>query len=106
MKMKSKKVVEMVEPKKFSFETFRKIGAWETGRLRDSNISCFNGFVSVVKYKVTVERIDEPTEVYAERLQKLWDECDNQHNWTPLKNMAAKLGVTLIGDSGSKKIKK
>ena len=65
--------------------------------------SCFNGSVNVEKYSIVVERISESTEVYAERLQKLWDECDNYHNWEPLKSKAKELGVELKGNAGSKR---
>lgn len=67
--------------------------------------SSFNGDVRFRKYRITVEEIEEPNEVLAGRLQKLWDECDNYHHWTPLKEAAASIGYTLIGQVGSKKIK-
>jgi hypothetical protein len=57
--------------------------------------SAFNGVVTIRKYKVRYELIDEPIEVLRERVQKLWNECDNHHEWTPLKIAAAKLGMEL-----------
>lgn len=62
--------------------------------------SCFNGWVRVKKYRITVEEVVEPVDVIAERLQKLWDDCDNHHNWQPLKNAADSIGYTLLGEVG------
>lgn len=84
-----------------SFDTFRKIGLYEQHNLQSKEPSCFNGNVSIRKYKVTIEPIEESNEVLAERLQKLWDECDNHHHWTPLKNAALQIGYELKGNAGS-----
>ena len=84
-----------------SFDTFRKIGLYEQHNLQNKEPSCFNGNVSIRKYKVTIEPIEEPNEVLAERLQKLWDECDNHHHWTPLKKAAMQIGYELKGNVGS-----
>jgi len=77
---------------KKTFETFQDIGTFEIGNLTQDNPSCFNGFVSVKKYKVTIEEIKEPKEIIAARLQKLWDECKNMHHWDPLRRAAKKIG--------------
>lgn len=77
------------------FETFREIGAYDVGTLTRDKPSAFNGMVSVVKYRVTVERIEEPVEVIRARIQRLWDECDNHHQWAPLRAAAAQVGLTL-----------
>ena len=58
--------------------------------LKSNEATCFNGNVNVRKYKVTIELIEEPNELIIERLQKLWDECDNYHHWTPLRIEAKK----------------
>jgi hypothetical protein len=88
-----------------SFETFRKIGAYEQGTLQSHKPSCFNYEVSIRKYRVTIEPVEEPNEVLAERLQKLWDECDNHHHWQPLRGAAAQIGYELQGNAGSKRKK-
>lgn len=88
-----------------SFETFRKIGSYEQSNLTSKEPSSFNGWVRIEKYKITVEQIDEPRDVLIERLQKLWDECDNHHQWQPLKNKAEELFYKLEGSAGSKRIK-
>lgn len=85
----------------FSFETFKEIGFYEKNNLTSENPSCFNGIVNLRKYKVTIELIEEPDEIIQERLQKLWDECNNHHNWQPLKNMAKQIGYELKGDPGN-----
>ena len=95
-KIKSKKKYETI-----CFETFRQIGPFEQNNLLKKDATCFNGMVNIHKYKVTIEPIEEPKEVLAERLQKLWDECDNSHNWTPLKEAAKEIGYELNGYAGS-----
>jgi len=77
------------------FETFRELGSFDVGRLSDDKPSCFNGKVAVRKYRVTIEEIEEPKEVLANRLLKLWHEEDNHHHWQPLKWTASKIGVEL-----------
>jgi hypothetical protein len=65
--------------------------------------SSFNGFVRVEKYKVTIEKLDEPKQVICERLEKLWIEEKNYHHWTPLENKAKELGYTFKGKFGEKR---
>lgn len=76
-------------------ETFNKPSLY-TLNLKDDPY-CLNGYVAVVKYKITVEVVEEPKEVYRERLQRLWDDCDNHHHWTPIKAKAKSLGIDLEG---------
>ncbi len=82
-------------------ETFRKLEGYWLNQLINDNPSCFNGEVSVEKYRITIEKIEEPKEVYKKRLQKLWDECSNYQNWKPLEIAAKRLGVELIGHAGN-----
>jgi len=56
--------------------------------------SAHNGAVNVVRYKITVEPIDEPEEI-EERIKRLWRECNNSHLWGPLRGAAAAHGVEL-----------
>lgn len=92
------------EEKVISFETFRKIGSYEAMNLKQDEPSCFNGMVRLKKYKVTIEEIDEPIEVYKQRLQKMWEACDNHHHYEPLKNAANSIGLILSsGDLGKAK---
>lgn len=83
------------EPKTRVFETFRAIGAYEMGNLRQEDPSCFNGNVQVKRYRVTIEEIEEPDDVIAARIQKLWDECKNHHHWSPLQAVAKRHGLEL-----------
>jgi hypothetical protein len=92
-------------PDVVSFETFRTIGNFEAAQLQEKEPSAFNSIVNIRKYRVTIELVDEPMQVLIDRLQKLWDECDNYHNWTPLKDVAKTLKYELIGSPGSKKPK-
>ena len=95
-KTKSKKKFDTI-----CFETFKQIGSYQQSILESKDATCFNGIVNFRKYRVTIELIEEPKEVLAERLQKLWDECDNYHNWNPLKNAAKEIGYELNGHAGS-----
>lgn len=83
------------EPTIRIIETFRKIGNYELGSLTAPEPSCFNGRVSIRRYRVTVELIDEPEEVLQARVQKLWDECNNSHHWGPLQEAAKSLNLDL-----------
>ena len=84
-------------------ETFRNPKGYSLNSLVKKEPGCANGFVDVERYEVTSVKIDESKEVYRKRLQKLWDECDNYHNWVPLKAKAKELGVELIGNAGCKR---
>ena len=88
-----------------SFETFRKIGSFEVSNLTQKNPSSFNGEVRIKKYKVTIEEIIEPKEVYEQRIQELWDKCDNMHHFSPIKSVAEKLNYELKGSVGSKRVR-
>ena len=80
-----------------------RVGLFET---KSDNPYCFNGVVSIIQYKHTVEVVSESIETYCERLQKLWDYSDNYHDSEPLMNSAYDLGYTLKGNRGSKMEKK
>lgn len=68
--------------------------------------SVFNGFVRVVRYRLTIERVEEPEEVYRARLLELWETCDNHHSWSPLRVAATARGLTLPpGTAGTRRIK-
>ena len=84
-------------------ETFRDVTSYYVNQLEKKEPSCFNSNVDVEKYRISIEKIVESKELYRERLQKLWDECDNHHHWTPLQGKAKQLGVELIGSAGSKR---
>ena len=65
-------------------ETFREPGYSISG-LRQEEPSCFNGIISVRRYRVTVEEIQEPDEVIAARILKLMAENNNHHHTYPLQ---------------------
>lgn len=77
------------------FETFSEISDYTIRDLTMGSPLCFNDQVRVVKWRVTIEKIDEPDSVIRERIQKLWDECENPHHWQPLKRVANKYGLEL-----------
>lgn len=76
-----------------TFETFSPISDFQIRMLTNDAPYCFNGNLSVRKYRVTIEPIDEPIEVLRDRLQKLWDECTNHHQWDVMRAEAEKLGM-------------
>lgn len=57
--------------------------------------TCFNGIVRIQKYRITVEKVEEPVEVIHERLRKLWRESDNYHHYDPIKSAAREWGLEL-----------
>lgn len=88
-----------------TIETFRNVGSYELIQLTQNNPSCTNGQVRVMKFRVTVEPIYEPNEIIAERLQELWDNSDNHHEYYPLKQYAKSIGYELKGNWGNNRKK-
>lgn len=80
--------------KEIQLETFNPPGRWSLREQREP--SCFNGIVEVVRYRVSVERIEEPDEVIRARIGALWNASDNHHHWTPLQRVGARYGMTLV----------
>ena len=78
-----------------TFETFMELSNYQKRNLISEESTCFNGNVSVRKYKHTVELVSEPVEVIQARIKKMWDECENHHHWGPLKAEAKKYGLEL-----------
>ena len=103
MAKRKKEMVKDEYPK--VIETFRPIGDWELTGMKSSGPSAFNGMVQFRKYRITVEEINEPIEILQERLENLWLECDNHHQWMPLENAARSIGYTFKGERGSNKKK-
>lgn len=88
-----KKKPKPPEPKVREFETFHSLDSLDLDRLRVPEPTVFNCWVRVERYKVTIERIEEPKEVLAQRLADLYKKTDNHHHWLPLRQEAARLGV-------------
>lgn len=68
--------------------------------------SCFNGDVSITRYRITVERIDDPPEVLHERLRGLWRHTDNWHHRDPLRQAALRHGLELDSDDFGADVRK
>lgn len=64
-------------------------------RLLISEPSCFNGLVRVERYRVTVERIEEPEEVLTARLQELLALPGHIDKNNHVRRAAKKLGIKL-----------
>jgi len=58
--------------------------------------------VRVIRYRITVEPIDEPEKIAA-RLQTLWEAGESLHDQGPLQDEAKRLGVELQGRFGAKR---
>ena len=78
-----------------TFETFKPVNDYLISGLTSKEPSCFNGKVMVKKYRITIEEIHEPDWVIKERIQDMWDKCDNPHHTKPLRLAADKLGLKL-----------
>jgi hypothetical protein len=102
---KKKDIPKPHEPYRVEFETMRM--PWDTSRefsvIKSDTPDSFNGSVHIRKYKVTVEMVDEPIEVIQARIQELWDNCDNHHQWQPLQYMAACYGMPELSHETRKK---
>lgn len=94
MKRKTKQI-ELPPPPVSQIETFYDPRGWGLSQMIHDEPSCFNRKVAIRRYRVTVEEIEEPKEVLAERLRKLWIKCDNHHHWELLQRVAKGLGVEL-----------
>lgn len=55
----------------------------------------FNGLVRVERYRVTVERIEEPEEVIKERLQELLAQKGHIDKNKQVRKAASRLGIKL-----------
>ena len=97
--------VRQVDEWPLSFETYDATISMYNGIRLDPEPSAFNGSVRVVRYRVTVEPIDDPPEVIAARLQKLWRECNNHHMWGPIAATAKRHGVDLKNSDRGKDAK-
>ena len=92
----------MKKPAAKVIETFNPPTKYAIADMENRSPSCMNGDVHFRKYRVTIELIDEPIEVIADRLQKLYDESRagpnyNSHHWGPIKAAAKSIGVELKG---------
>ena len=85
------------------FETFLPIGTYRQSELTKREPFCFNAMIHVEKYKVIVEQIKEPKEIIYARIQKLWEECNNYHNWYCIKTKAKQYNYELKGQQGTKR---
>lgn len=88
------------------FETFRELSSYAISELKRDEPNCFNGEISYRKYRIAVELVDEPVEVLQERIQKLWDECENHHHWKPLQAAAKSLGMARLDFATQRRHKK
>ncbi len=89
------------------YELFNDFG-YELGRA-SSGVpapSCGNGDVSIRRFRITVELIDEPKEVLADRLRMLWRRTRNHHDSDTLRSAAARLGIVLDRDEFGADVKR
>lgn len=104
--MKRNPPIKLDDMDRGSLETFRN-PRWQLSSLMDaSEPSVFNSVVNAKKYRITFEVIEESREVMLSRLQKLWDESDNYHDYEPLIAEFEKLGATPDRARGNKRREK
>lgn len=99
---RKKKVKKSPTGDKLVFETFRKPGLSTQDRLEAKYPSCFNGIVSVHRYRITFELVEESDALVGKRIQKLWHEGANHHHIAPLRDAAKAVGLELKTPFGSK----
>lgn len=58
--------------------------------------------ISIIRYRTTVEVIEEPKEVYQERIQHLWDYCNSYQRVYLLRELADKYSYELKRGAGNK----
>lgn len=85
------------EPKQTVFEGYGDPSC-TVRRWGPSAPSAGNGQVVVERWRVTVEKIEEPVEVIQDRIRALWRKSANHHEWTPLQRAAKKVGLVLNHD--------
>lgn len=78
-----------------TFETFKPIDYYHQSNLIQSEPSSFNGMVRVVKYRVTIDEVEEADEVIKERIQNLWNANTKRNNVPSLLATAKKYGLEL-----------
>jgi len=77
---------------KIEFETFKDLkSSYMVNQLRLDNPSCIN-FLSYLKYKVTIELVDESNDVLIERLKNI-DTDNNHHRKTMVDNEIKRLST-------------
>lgn len=86
--------------KKTTIETFRNPDGYWLNQIKQDEVSSFNGRIEIEKYRVTVEKIEEPIEVLQQRIQYLWDVCNNHHDAKAIRERAKKLNYELKGSAG------
>ena len=82
------------------FDTFQNFDSHQMRLMQGCRLTCWNGVVSVKKYRITIEEVEEANGVVA-RLQELWDRSDNHHHWYPLQAAAKAIGYELQGSPGT-----
>ncbi len=85
---------------KIEFETYEKFGDYEVRNMTSDKPRAFNAMVKVARYKVTIEKVSTVEEDH-EAIQKLWENSDNYHNYSPIKNFAKSIGYDVVGDFGA-----
>lgn len=101
---KQKTQTPQTQPPLFKiYETYNRIDPWLIDHLVSTKPTCFNGDIRIKRYRITIEEIQEPNVILGQRLQKLWEECDNWHHHDNLITTAKEIGWVLQGDRGQKR---
>lgn len=84
----------MSKPTPAVFETFGD-PSQQIERFLTAKPSIFNGTVSVERYRITIERIEEPEAVLKERLTELIEAPGHIDKYKHVRKAAARLGIKL-----------
>ncbi len=76
-------------------ETFLEPGYYFLSQSVTASPSRHNGCIEVERYRITIEKIEEPAEVIRARIVDLWETCDNHHHRAPLRTKAGEYGLDL-----------
>jgi hypothetical protein len=81
-------------------ETFQKPDEQNLRLFTSEEPYAFRGEVFVERYRISIELIKEPKEIYVERLEELWRHTGKSKTdeWGPIQARAKELGVTMKMD--------
>lgn len=76
-------------------ETFFPIEDYEILNWENYQPSCVNGSLNIEKYRITIEKIDEPKQIIKDRLRLLLRKCKNFHHYEAFQKKAKKLNIKI-----------
>jgi hypothetical protein len=84
--------------RRYAFETYWRPKPYDIDRMINGAPHVWNGEVSVRRWRVIVEPVEESVEVLYARLLDLWERSHNMHEYGPLQAAAREIGRELPSD--------